>query len=318
MTTRLTPRMRRALLYLQGFDGKKVAKAAAHPTLDCACLDMEDGVGITMKDAARGGIVHALQTVDFGRTEVLARINAFDAPNDLALRDLEAVITCPKLPHGIVIPKVTSAQDVWTVSERLDALGDAAHDVRIVGMIESAQSVLNMNSICQAAPHRFDALIFGGDDYASTVGATRTVPGAELDFARNFILLQAAALGVSCIDIVQIDFHNIAQLQRESRASFELGYVGKQVIHPNQIDPVQKAYSPSPKAIEHAAAVVQANTEHQLHGQGAFSFQGKMIDMSTVKQFEHLLQRATLMGLYKPATSSSSTSESSSSPPNST
>ena len=100
----LAPRVRRALLYLQGFDQKKIAKASAHPTLDCACLDMEDGVGVTMKDHARAGIVHALQTVDFGRTEVVARINSFDT-GDLALRDLEALLQSPVLPHAIAIPK---------------------------------------------------------------------------------------------------------------------------------------------------------------------------------------------------------------------
>ena len=297
MTTRLTPRVRRALLYLQGFDGKKIAKASSHPTLDCACLDMEDGVGITMKEQAREGIVHALQTVDFGRTERLARINAFDT-GDLAMRDLEAVLKSSVLPDGIVIPKVESPEDILTVSERLDALGDRAHDTRIVGMIESARSVLNMSAILAAAPHRFDALIFGADDYASTVGATRTKDGAEVEFARNSVLMQAAAYGVSCIDAVKIDFHDEAQLRKESRLSFELGYVGRQVIHPKQIDPVQEEYSPTSEAIEHAAAVVQANREHQQHGEGAFSYKGIMIDMPTVKQFESLLYRAELMGLY--------------------
>ena len=137
------PRVRRALLYLQGFAGRKVRKAASHPTLDCACLDMEDGVGVTMKDEARRGVVAALKSkeLDFGRTERLARINAFDT-GDLALRDLEAVTSdVDALPDGIVVPKVESPQDIWTVSERLDALGDVARDVRIVGMIESASSV---------------------------------------------------------------------------------------------------------------------------------------------------------------------------------
>ena len=297
MTTRLAPRIRRALLYLQGFDGKKIAKASSHPTLDCACLDMEDGVGMGRKLDAREGIVHALQTVDFGRTERLARINAFDT-GDLALQDLEALMKCPVLPDGIVIPKVESPSDVELVSERLDALGDVANDTRIVAMIESATSVLHMSSILKAAPHRLDCIIFGADDYASTVGATRTREGHEVEFARNWVLLQAAAQGVSCIDAVQIDYHDLELLRTESRQSFELGYIGKQVIHPNQIDPVQEAYSPSSEAIEHAAAVVAANHEHQQHGEGAFTFQGKMIDMPTVKQFENLLYRAELMGLY--------------------
>jgi citrate lyase beta subunit len=144
---------------LQGFDGKKIAKASAHPTLDCACLDMEDGVGITMKEQAREGIVHALQTVDFGRTERVARINSFDT-GDLALRDLDALIQSPVLPDAICVPKTESAEDIIKVSERLDALGDIAANTRIIGMIESATAILNMNAICTAAPHRFDSLIF--------------------------------------------------------------------------------------------------------------------------------------------------------------
>ena len=306
--TAIRPRVRRALLYLQGFDGKKIAKAASHPTLDCACLDMEDGVGIHRKEDARHGIVAALQTTDFGRTERLARINAFDddddddaaaaAGGDLAMRDLDALLGAPVLPDGIVIPKVESAKDVLYVSDRLDALGDIAANTRIISQIESPTSVLNMQQICTASPHRMDAVIFGADDYASAVGATRTKSSDEVNFARNMILMQASAFGISCIDMVQIDFHDEEQLRKESRKSFELGYTGKQVIHPKQIDPVQEAYSPTAQAIEHAAAVVKANKEHQEHGEGAFSFEGKMIDMPTVKQFENLLKRAETMGLY--------------------
>ena len=93
MTT-LAPRVRRALLYLQGFDFKKIGKASSHPTLDCACLDMEDGVALAKKDDAREGILKALKTVDFGRTERLVRINGFET-GELAQRDLEAVIKSP-------------------------------------------------------------------------------------------------------------------------------------------------------------------------------------------------------------------------------
>lgn len=176
---RLLPRVRRAFLYLQGFDGKKVAKAASHPSLDCVCLDMEDGVGSTMKDQARDGVVHALQTVDFGRTERVVRINAFDT-GDLALRDLDAILKCPVLPDAICVPKCETANDILQVSQRLDALVDLARDVRIIGMIESATSLLNMSDICSASNHRLDCVIFGGDDYASTVGATRTASNDEL------------------------------------------------------------------------------------------------------------------------------------------
>jgi citrate lyase subunit beta-like protein len=293
----LAPRVRRALLYLQGFDKRKIAKASAHPTLDCACLDMEDGVALSKKEDARKGIIEALTHVDFGRTERLVRINGFETGN-LARRDLDAVIASRVLPDGIVIPKVESATDVLTVSQELDALGDIAQRVRIICMIESPKALLNMNAICSASPERMDAVIFGGDDYASSVGATRTKSGEELDFARNYMLLHAAAYGVSCIDVVQIDFRNDTQLREESERSFREGYSGKQIIHPAQIDPVQEAYSPTFEAIAHARAVVQAHVKHQEKGEGAFEFEGKMIDAPTVKQFELLLAKARLMGLY--------------------
>lgn len=294
----LAPRVRRALLYLQGFDKRKIAKASAHPTLDCACLDMEDGVALSKKEDARRGIIDALSSVDFGRTERLVRINGFET-GELARRDLDAVIASPILPDGIVIPKVESATDVLTVSQALDALGDVARDVRIVCMIESARALLNMNAICTANPDRMDAVIFGGDDYASNVGATRTKSGEEMEFARNYMLLHAAAHGVSSIDTVQIDFHDEEQLRKESVHSFRQGFSGKQIIHPAQIAPVQEAYSPTQEAILHAAAVVSAHVEHQQRGEGAFEFKGSMIDAPTVKQFELLLAKARLMGLYQ-------------------
>jgi citrate lyase subunit beta-like protein len=291
----LAPRVRRALLYLQGFDKRKIAKASAHPTLDCACLDMEDGVALSKKEEARKGIIEALANVDFGRTERLVRINGFET--DLARRDLDAVICSPVLPDGIVIPKVETAANVLTVSQELDTLGDVARDVRIICMIESARALLNMPEICSASPERMDAVIFGGDDYASNVGATRTKGGEEMDFARNFMLLHAAAKGVASIDMVQIDFHDTDHLRKESEYSFRQGYSGKQIIHPAQIDAVQEAYSPTCEAITHAAAVVQAHVEHQEQGKGAFEFDGSMIDAPTVKQFELLLAKARLMGL---------------------
>lgn len=293
----LAPRVRRALLYLQGFDKRKIAKASAHATLDCACLDMEDGVALSKKEDARKGIIEALAHVDFGRTERLVRINGFET-GDLARRDLDAVIASPVMPDGIVIPKVESAMEVLTVSQELDALGDVAQDVRIVCMIESARALLNMSEICTASPERLDAVIFGGDDYASNVGATRTKSGEEMEFARNYMLLHSAAHGVNSIDMVQIDFRDQEHLRKESEHSSRQGFSGKQIIHPAQIDPVQEAYSPTSEAIAHAAAVVQAHVQHQQRGEGAFEFKGSMIDAPTVKQFELLLAKARLMGLY--------------------
>ena len=295
----LSPRARRAFLYLQGYDTKKINKVSTQlsTTLDCVCLDMEDGVAINKKEQARDGIVHALQHVNFGsRIERVVRINSFDT-GDLAQQDLHAILNCPVLPDAICIPKVESSEDILQVSDRLDTLGDVAFHTRIIGMIESPTAILNMNDICNASPHRFDCVIFGADDYASKVGATRTKDSTEINFAKNYILLHAAAYNLSYIDQVLIDYKDDEQLRKESIESYQLGYVGKQIIHPKQIQIVQDSYTPKLEDVEYAKCIVEANVEHQKQGYGAFSYEGKMIDAPTVKQYENLLQVATLMGI---------------------
>ena len=301
MTSRfLAPRARRAFLYLQGYDMKKITKVSSTQLsniLDCVCLDMEDGVGVTMKEQARDGIIHALQHVNFGpRMERVVRINSFDT-GDLAMKDLHAVLSCPVLPDAICIPKVETSKDILQVSDRLDTLGDVAYNTRIIGMIESPTSILNMNEICSASPHRFDCVIFGADDYASKVGAKRTKESTEINFAKNMILMHASAHNISCIDQVLIDYNDLEQLRKESIESYQLGYVGKQIIHPKQIQVVQESYTPNVEDVEYAKCIVDANQEHQQQGKGAFSYEGKMIDAPTVKQYENLLQVAKLMGI---------------------
>jgi citrate lyase beta subunit len=158
-------RVRRALLYAP--DLKKIQKAAGLG-VDSICMDLEDGVAASAKATARAGIVQALATVDFGKSERVVRINAVGTGHESD--DLHALFsTKTQLPDAIVLPKVQTADDVRWVAAEIDRLaGQQAASVRLIALIESAQGLLNLPAITATAPTtRLDALIFGADDYAA-------------------------------------------------------------------------------------------------------------------------------------------------------
>ncbi len=287
-------RARRALLYMPGHDMRKIHKAIALGA-DCACMDMEDGVAPDRKLDARAGIVEALRALDFGRTERLVRINPVGS--GLEADELAAVL--PHRPDGIVIPKVSSPDQVRWMSEQIAAAERANSwpegSICLLVIIETARAILNLQQIAGADP-RVEALVFGADDLAIDIGATRTREGWEVFYARSALVLAAAAFGLQAIDIVRVDFSDVDGLRQESLQGAQMGYAGKQIIHPNQIVPVQEAFTPSDEIIAHARRVVEAYAAHRAAGAGAFALDGKMVDAPIVKMAEQVLARARAAG----------------------
>ncbi len=287
-------RARRALLYMPGDDLRKINKAAASG-VDCACLDMEDGVALNRKAEARQTIVEALQTIDFGRTERLARINAVGS--GFETEDLSTVL--PAHPDGIVIPKVEYAEQIQWVSAQIagyeDLYGWPVGEMPILVVVESARGILNLPQIAAADP-RLQGMIFGAEDFAGDMGATRTPEGWEVFYARSALVTHAAAFGLQAIDMVHIDFHDTAGLRQEALEGARMAFSGKQIIHPNQIAPVQEAFTPSDEAIAYALRVRQAFEENQAIGKGAFALDGKMIDAPILKAAEKVLGLAQAAG----------------------
>lgn len=281
---------RRALLYIPGDDERKIAKA---PTLDvdCICLDMEDGVALNRKQAARESIARALNEQNFGRAERLARINRIGSGLEEA--DLAAVL--PARPDGIVIPKVEDAGQVQWVSKQLQKAGYSIEQMSLICMVETALGIVNLAAIASADP-RLQALIFGAEDLASDLGAQRTPEAWEVFYARGAIVTHAAAFGLQAIDMVYVDFQDEEGLRREARQGAEMGFAGKQVIHPRQVSPVQEAFTPRANEIAQALRVVEAFAAHQASGKGAFALDGKMVDAPVVKAAERLLGRARAAG----------------------
>ena len=287
-------RARRALLYMPGDDLHKIQKAITLG-VDTICMDIEDGVALNRKAEARATIALALKTLDFGRSERLVRINPIGS--GLEAEDLLAVL--PVHPDGIVIPKVRDARQIDWVSRNL-SLAEKAHgweegSTILLALIETARALVNLADIAGADP-RLQALIFGAEDLAGDIGAIRTREGREILYARSAVVTYAAAFNLQAIDMVFMDIHDTDGLRAESLQGAQLGYTGKQTIHPNQVAPVQETFTPSDDAIAQAQQIVEAAAQHQAAGQGAFALDGKMVDAPVVKTAEWVLARARAAG----------------------
>jgi citrate lyase beta subunit len=279
---------------MPGDDLRKIRKATTLD-VDCVCMDMEDGVALNRKAEARHTIAEALQTLDFGRSERLARINAIGS--GLEAEDLAVVL--PARPDGIVIPKLESAEQIRRVSQVI-----ADHEAQngwpvggicLLVVVETARGIVNLGEITAADP-RLQAIIFGAEDFAGDIGATRTADAWEVFFARSAVVTYAAAHDLQAIDMVYIDFNDLAGLRREALQGAGMAFAGKQVIHPNQVAPVQQAFTPSDEAILYAQRVIQAFEENQQAGKGAFALDGKMIDAPILKSAERVIALAKAAG----------------------
>jgi citrate lyase subunit beta-like protein len=284
---------RRALLYMPGDDWKKIAKSVTLG-VDCICMDMEDGVAVNRKAEARATIAKALQELDFGKSEKLARINSVGSGWEKD--DIAAVL--PYRPDGIVIPKIESLDQIQWGSEIIEMAelkyGWPINSIRMLVGVETAKGILNLREI--ASHPRLDGIIFGGEDFAASVGAIRSRDATELLYARQAVIVACAAFDLQAIDIVTIDFKNPDIVRGEAEFGARLGYAGKQIIHPAQVEPVQSAFTPGADAIAHARRIVETFEASQKEGKGAFALDGKMIDMPLLKNAQKVLERAKAAG----------------------
>ena len=285
---------RRALLYMPGDDRRKIEKATTLG-VDCVCMDMEDGVAITQKKEARAVIAQATKDLDFGSSERCIRINSVGSGFEKF--DLAAALATN--PHSIVVPKVETAAQVRAISDYIEmyelSARMAVRKIRMLVGVETARGILNLKEIAEA-DRRLEAIIFGAEDYAASIGATRTKEATEVLYARSAVVTACAANDLQAIDMVYIDFRDTEGLRAEAQQGAALGFNGKQIIHPDQVAPVQDAFTPSDDAIAYAQRVVEAFTASQKEGKGAFALDGKMIDMPLLKNAQKVLDRARAAG----------------------
>jgi citrate lyase beta subunit len=289
---------------MPGDDRRKIEKATTLG-VDCICMDLEDGTALNKKAEAREVIAQAMRELDFGKSERCIRINSIGS--GFEYDDLAAALAAG--PDTIVVPKVELAEEVSWVSGEIESYelsngeiesyelsnGLPMGSIRLLAGLETAKGVLNLKEIV-SADKRLEALIFGGEDFAASVGATRSSAATELLYARQAVVTACAAHEIQAIDIVYIDFRDIEGLRAEAIQGADWGFSGKQIIHPNQVAPVQEAFTPSEDAITYAQRVVETFEASQEEGKGAYALDGKMIDMPLLKSAQNVLERARAAG----------------------
>jgi citrate lyase beta subunit len=229
--------------------------------------------------------------LDFKGSEILVRLNPLQS--GMIEKDLEAIIK--GRPGGIILPKIEDERAIQMISGMISEYekknGWIPDEIRLVAICESALAITNLKEICNA-DRRLDTVIFGGEDLAADLGVDRTKDARELFLARGMVVLQAAAAQIQAIDLVCTDFRDMELVRAEAEEGAGMGFSGKQVIHPNQVDVVQKAFSPSDEEIQKALKIVGAFKENESQGKGAFALDGKMVDLPVVKRAQNVLLRA--------------------------
>jgi citrate lyase subunit beta/citryl-CoA lyase len=260
-------------------------------TADAVILDLEDSVPMSEKDTARVFIRDSISYVASGVADIYVRVNGLTT--GLTIDDCEFVVQ--KGIAGIVLPKVESKQEVLEAEKIIEKLekerGIEVGSIALIPTLETAKGVINAYEIASSSK-RVVAIGFGAVDFTRDMGTTLSKEGTELFFARSLCAIAARAAAVQAIDTVFIDLADREGLVKDANLAKQLGFKGKFLIHPSQIEPVNKVFSPSEKEIEYAKKVVSAFREAEAKGFGAASLEGRMIDVAVYKQALDLLALA--------------------------
>ncbi|UTC82533.1 HpcH/HpaI aldolase/citrate lyase family protein [Treponema denticola] len=286
---------RRSMLFMPGNNPGMLVSADILGA-DSIIYDLEDAVALDEKDSARNLVRNALSFLKFTHSEITVRINPIDSP--YWEKDLEAII--PVLPDGIVIPKA-SVDAVHSVEQKINEI-KKAHNITknfsFLMLVESARGIMDVNSIAKASP-LIQGLLLGGEDYSVDMGIQRTRLSKELEYARFSLTTAAHAYGLDSLDTPFTDVEDFEGLRLDTAFSKSIGFSGRLVINPRQVEEIHKIFSPSSAEIERAEAILQAAEEAIQKGLGVFSFKGKMVDLPVIKRAQALYDSAKNWGLIK-------------------
>lgn len=285
----------RTWLFAPGMDERKTTKALASDS-DAIILDLEDAVAVSEKQHAREMVRGVLEKVSPDR-QVFVRVN--DLMTGMTATDLEAA--CHGGVAGIILPKAESAEMVRVTSAMIDTLSKARglhyEQIRIAGILESARGILRAEEIA-CSGGRLETLMFGAGDFTNDIGIPTSNIGAHITNGKIQTALACRSGGLrSPIDTVFFDVTDSAGFDADCRQAKTLGYQGKAVIHPNQIEIANDVFSPGRDEIENAKVIVDRFKEAEAAGVGAIRVEGKLIDYAMVKNAEKVLATARALDL---------------------
>jgi len=265
---------------------------------DSIMLDLEDAVAENQKDAARFSLYHALKEINYRGCERVVRINGLDTPY------WEEDIRCAVAGRcdAIRIPKTESALDVQRVEAVVEECekkyGIPEGHTLIMAAIESARGVMKALDICEASERLFGIALSGGD-YTKDLQTHITGTGLELMGARQNMIIAARAAGVQCFDTVYTNLDDMEGFRHDVETIHLMGFDGKSIINPRQINIVHEIFTPTQKDIIFAEKVVKEIDEKKALGIGVFTVDGKMIDIAFYDGAKRTIELAKASGVYK-------------------
>lgn len=266
-----------------------------HP--DSIMLDLEDSVSMAEKDAARLLVYNALKTIDYGNTEMVVRINPLSTP--YGKKDIEAVVKAGV--HVIRMPKTETAEEVVEVEreiERVEKELGCVGRTQIMAAIESALGICNAYAIATASK-RMMGIALGAEDYCANLKTQRSKGGDELRLARETIVVAARAAGIAALDTVYSNLNDMETFRAEVEFIKTLGFDGKSIINPRQIEVVNEVFAPTQKEIDKALTIIAAIKEAEKKGSGVIAVNGKMVDRPVVIRAERTIELAKASGILK-------------------
>ena len=275
-------RPRRSVLYLPGANERALDKAATLPA-DGLILDLEDAVAPDAKPAAREAACAAAADGRFGQREVAIRANGLDT--EWFTDDVNRIVEAD--PDVLLVPKVESVDQVRTIEAAVEDAG-AADDLTIWAMLETPRAVLDVRDVVHASS-RLTGFVLGTNDLAKELRAEHRPGRAPLLTALTWCVLAAREAGKVVLDGVFNDLDDPEGFEAECRQSRELGFDGKTLIHPKQLEVCNRVFAPSDDEVAQAREVIEAYEAAQAEGHGVVTVAGRMIEQLHVEQARHTL-----------------------------
>lgn len=285
-------RLRRSVLYMPGANARALDKARALPC-DGIIFDLEDAVSVAAKALARSQVVAAIRAGGYGHRELVVRVNGLDTP--WGVDDLAALAELPL--HAVLFPKVETVAAVDGIVAAVDATG--ATQLPLWFMIETPRAVLDVRALAERTK-RLACLVMGTSDLVKDLRARHVESRSNLAYALQRCLTAARAAGVDILDGVHLDFRNEESFRAACEQARDMGFDGKTLIHPTQIDAANAAFGFDAAAVAHARRVLETWRDAVAAGQGVAELDGKLIENLHAAEAERVLAFAAALAARSP------------------
>jgi citrate lyase subunit beta/citryl-CoA lyase len=290
-----TARPRRSVLYMPGSNARALEKGRTLPA-DGLILDLEDAVAPDAKDTARAQVCEAVRQGGYGAREILVRVNGLNTPWGHA--DIAAAATSGA--DAVLLPKVESADTVRQAVAIMDGAGAPA-EMTVWCMMETPRGMLRAEEIADSSP-RLGGFVMGTSDLAKDLHCAHTADRQPMITSLGLCLLAARAAGLSIVDGVYLDLEDSQGFEAACRQGRELGFDGKTLIHPKQIDAANAAFAPDEDQVAWSRRIIEAHAEAESQGKGVVLVDGKLIENLHVADARRLVALAEAIAEREEAT----------------